>query len=313
VSAIPEQNSVIDAFKKLDLLVTLDPFPTETAKLADYVIAPTMMLERADTTRAYDDWYAGPFAQYTPPILDPNPGTIEDWNFLARVAAKMGLALSIGSLTVTDGQTMATTDQIIDHLSRHGQADLEELRRRPHGLTHVDAVRPAIEASSADAGRFEVMPTDVASELSAAALPDHTTEVGPHHALLTVRRRLEVMNSLGRGVSGMARTLHNPCFIHPDQMADLGAHDGDLITISTKHGQVVAVAEPDESLLPGTVTLAHCFGTGSDEQDEDVATDGVSVGRVLSLTEDAESINGMPRMTGVPVRLERMTPAPEME
>ena len=49
----------------LELLVTIDPFPTETAQLAHYVIAPTMSLERADDTRGYEHFFSEPFAQYT--------------------------------------------------------------------------------------------------------------------------------------------------------------------------------------------------------------------------------------------------------
>ena len=50
-SAFPDQERIVDALGKLDLLVTIDPFPTETAQLAHYVIAPTMSLERPDDTR----------------------------------------------------------------------------------------------------------------------------------------------------------------------------------------------------------------------------------------------------------------------
>ena len=47
----PTSERIVEALGALDLLVTIDPFPSETAQLAHYVIAPTMAFERSDNTR----------------------------------------------------------------------------------------------------------------------------------------------------------------------------------------------------------------------------------------------------------------------
>ncbi len=85
-AAIPGQNALFEALSALDLLVTVDPFPSETAQLAHYVIAPVMHLERPDTTRAYEGLFDTSFAQYTPALLPAPGGLIDDWEFFLRLA-----------------------------------------------------------------------------------------------------------------------------------------------------------------------------------------------------------------------------------
>ena len=72
-AAVPGTTVMADALASLDLLVTIDPYLSQTAALADYVIAPVMHLERPDTTRAYESLMDRPFAQYTPAVLDAPP------------------------------------------------------------------------------------------------------------------------------------------------------------------------------------------------------------------------------------------------
>ncbi|MFE3060469.1 molybdopterin-dependent oxidoreductase [Nocardia sp. NPDC059239] len=306
LAAIPDPASVRTAFRQLDLLVALEPFPTETAELADYVLAPRMILERPDMTRMFDEWYDKPFGQYTPAVVEGPAETIEDWQYLARIAGAMGLPLTIGSFEVSNSESAVTTEQLLDHLSRKGQADLKELRRRPHGYVFGNAARPVVAPAASSAGRFDILPDDVADELRAALARERITlaaaDARPDEALLTVRRTQGVMNSLGRDVITMTRTPYNPCHVHPTQLSAVGAMTGDLLLLETQHGRVIAVAEADDTVQLGTVTLAHCFRP---QDDGDPGQSGANPGALISLHEVAETINAMPRLSGVPVRLAR--------
>jgi len=86
VAAFPDQARTIRALRELELLVVVDPFMTPTAQLADYVIAPTLSLERADITTLMDTWYPEAYAMYTPAVAEPPEGTLEEWAFLWELA-----------------------------------------------------------------------------------------------------------------------------------------------------------------------------------------------------------------------------------
>ena len=47
-SLMPDQKKMLRAFEALDLRVSIDPYMSNTARIADYVIAPRMQYERAD-------------------------------------------------------------------------------------------------------------------------------------------------------------------------------------------------------------------------------------------------------------------------
>jgi len=72
-SSLPDQRRAVEALKQLELLVTIDPFPSTTARLAHYVLAPTMALERSEHTGPVEYQVNEPFAMYTSPVLEPPP------------------------------------------------------------------------------------------------------------------------------------------------------------------------------------------------------------------------------------------------
>ncbi|GAB2869323.1 hypothetical protein GCM10027026_19550 [Myroides odoratimimus subsp. xuanwuensis] len=74
-SCIPDQARTVEALRSLELLVTVDPYPSETARLADYVVAPALGLERADHTRPNESWFSEDFGQWTDRSSPALPGS----------------------------------------------------------------------------------------------------------------------------------------------------------------------------------------------------------------------------------------------
>ena len=98
VAAWPDQHLTSEAMRSLDLLVQIDPWMSQTAALAHYVIAPTMPLEVPDVTLLHDTLLAphlGPvenWAQYTPAIVQEPPGSdlLQEWEFFFGLARAPG-------------------------------------------------------------------------------------------------------------------------------------------------------------------------------------------------------------------------------
>ena len=164
-SAFPDQQRIVDALGKLDLLVTIDPFPTETARLAHYVIAPTMSLERPDDTRGYEHFFSAPFAQYTAPILERPGDVIEDWEFFYELASRMGLLLNIGTRVWEPGTPRPTSDELLESFAQRAQVPYDAVRAQPHGA-EFDVAPTIVGPPTPDvAARFELLADDVAQEL----------------------------------------------------------------------------------------------------------------------------------------------------
>lgn len=302
--AIPDQSKTVRALRALDLLVTLDPYPSETAQLADFVIAPTMQLESPDTTRAYESLIDAPFAQYTAAILPRPAGTIEDWDFFLRLSWAMGKTLRIAGVEYPPGP-VPSAHEVLASFTRRARIPLEEVMRYPHGRMYDVPAGLVDPPSPAGTGRFAVLPGDVEAEL--AAVPTQSVPTPQRPFLLVVRRSRETLNSMGRQLPGVPGRAYNPCFVHPEDLAGLELDTGAVVRLASDHGAITAVVEADGSMRRGVVSMTHAFGALSDD---DPLRDGTNTGRLVSLSMQLQTISAMPRMSALPVAIEPLSLEP---
>lgn len=308
-AALPGQDRVVEALGQLELLVTVDPFMSETAQLAHYVIAPVVHLERPDTTRAYETLMDVPFGQYTPAIVPRPDGVIDDWEFYLRLAWAMGRTMSVAGRDYPPGSPMPTTDEVLASFAARARVPLEEIRAAPHGkvFEELPPVHAAPESENASA-TFDVAPSDVVAEIAATAAALAQGDRRERPLLLIVRRAKNVMNSTGKQVAGLARDPQNPCHGHPDDLAELGLRAGQEIVIESDHGAIEAVIEADATLRRGVVSMSHSFG-GLPGTDDDPKRFGSNINRILTMDSDIQPISAMPLMTAVPVTIRALVAA----
>ncbi len=91
--------------------------------------------------------------------------------------------------------------------------------------------------------------------------------------------------------------------MHPDDLAALGAVDGDLLVLTSDHGTITVVASADATLRRGVLSITHCYG-GLPGEDDDPRQYGANPARLLSLTEHRQPISQMPWMSAVPVSVD---------
>jgi len=310
-SAIPDSRKVVEAMRALDLSVVIEPFDSETARLADYVLPPKILYEHADLTFGLEMSNLDlPYTQYTPALAEPPAGSeLADEGYIAWALAKrLGLQYRYFGVDM-DMETPPSDDQFLAILARNARLPFEELKREANGgklfdnLPEVRVLPPGGEG-----GRLAVMPEDVAAELSAfAATTPVSATVGEGSAfpLRMISRRIrEVSNTSCRHFrSARERAPFNPLCAHPDDLARLGLADGAECWVASDNGRIPAIAEADATLRPGVVSMTHGYG-GLVGEDIDYRAQGASISLLVSLERDCEPLQAMPRMSGVPVRVE---------
>jgi anaerobic selenocysteine-containing dehydrogenase len=302
-AAFPDQDRILEALDALDLLVVVDPYLTETARRADYVIAPSLALERAEDTTGYGHFGDEPFAQYTGPVLEPPPGVVHDWEFFLRLTQAMGLTMELGRRVYGPTDGVPSDVEVLTDRASGGDIDFEELRGLPRGRLYPEAPAPVVgPPDDGVQARFEVLPGDVADELRAAMAGLTARRVEDFPFDLIVRRSKDTMNSLGRRLPGLARHGYNPCFMHPADLDDADLDPGAPVDITSEHGTVRSFVQPDPTLRRGVVSMTHGFG-GEPGSEDDPRRFGTNPARLLSISTGLQSINLMPHMTAVPVRV----------
>jgi anaerobic selenocysteine-containing dehydrogenase len=300
-NSLPDHRKAIAALASLELLVAIEPAMTATARLAHYVLPPVLQYERADIPEPQlQRIYMGvPFTQYAPAIARPPPGhdLVEEWYVFWALARRLGRALTIGGQKL-DMDVAPTTDDVLRLVMGRSRVSLDALKAIPGGRI-FDGARETVQPARAGAtARFAVMPADVAQELC-AVLDDDDGGNGFTHRLAVRRMRDVVNTSFHRLPSIRQRHAHNPAYLNPADLAALGITRGDRLAIASDAGSIVAIAETDDTVRPGVISMSHGWGGLSG------ADGGVSTNLLTTTDRFVESINAMPRLTGIPVKISR--------
>jgi anaerobic selenocysteine-containing dehydrogenase len=328
VVAWPDQPKTLAALRQLELCVALDIKLSATARLADYVIAPKLSLEVPGFSlpvEAYEQSYLGvghiaPYARYTPAIVDPPAGSdvIEEWEFFYGLAQRMSLDLRLFPVRAEVGvlrgarepvdldmQRKPSTDELFELLARNSQVPLERVKQHPNGALFA---APPVIVAPRDPGcdaRLELGDATLLAEL-AAVLDESEHAADARFPFRLVSRRLpNVYNSSGHDLPALHRgQRYNPAFLHPKDLEALGVASGEVVTIRSDHGSVLAVVESAAELRRGVISMAHCFG-GAPEGDVALFEIGSNTGRLVSVERSHDPYTGIPRMSAIPVAVER--------
>lgn len=335
-AAWPDEAKTRAALENLELLVTIDPEMSATAKLAHYVIAPRLSLEQPGVTLpietlsafAYGMGYEMPYAQYSPAIVEPPAGSdvIEEWRFFCELAREMRLGLSIesafpwiaaGSRTppvTLDTQHPPTTDELLAILTQGSRVPLEAVRAHPHGHFFADETIVVAPKDPTCTAKLELADPVMLEELAAVAR--ETVEASTPFSFQLICRRLpDVYNSYGRSIPRLVRKYrYNPAFAHPDDLRALGVAPGEIMEIRSGYGSILGVAAADAGLRRGVIAMSHAFGDLPDSVDgaPDPRTTGSNTSRLIPVDRDFDPYTGIPRMSAVPVHVRRHDGAAEV-
>lgn len=321
--AWPDQRKTHEALAKLDLLVSIDPVMSATARVSDYVVAPTLFLETCGSSAlsellgAYVGWgYSRPYGQWAPKVVDPPDGSevIDDWKLFHGLARRLGRPLRIRPVSFLDPALQAeraieldpndppSTEELWEIVLRDSPVSLDEIKRHPEG--HVFARDERVEAKDpGHADRLEIASAPMMDELRAVAREIRADPAEGFAFRLISRRLPDAHNSSWRSHVRAGRPPRtNPAFLHPADLAELGIEAGTLVEISSERAAITAVAAPAPELRRGVVSMSHCFGRAPGE-DEDPRVDGGNTSRLASTDRDYDPYTGIPRMSTVPVNV----------
>ncbi len=305
--AWPDQELTMRALRDLELLVVIDHRMTATAREAHYVIAPRLSLERADVPHLMDRWFAAPYTNYTEAVVEPEGDVVNEWEVFWGLARRLGIELPTagGDLAAME---QPSDDDVIDMVYARSRMSTAEVRAS-RGVIHEDKALVVQPADPDCTARFDVAPDSMMNALnevvhqrtSAERLSGFDPERYPFR--LVSRRLKAVINSLGPELPNLAaKGTTNAAYMHPDDLAELGLADGDLVDITSPTGQIRGVCEGASDVRPGVVSMAHSWGDGS-LSDDKVRDIGTPTSRLTSTTAAHDPITGMVVQSAIPVNV----------
>ncbi len=256
---LPDSVRVQQAMRKLDFMVVVDLFMTETAKLADIVLPACTHLEKGGVGYVYGVNTCIPYAMLRKKVVEPVGESWPDW----RIWTELGRRMGYGEQFPWD-----TEEEVIDFFLKPSGLTREQLEKEhPEGMFYIEkkyaqgnyrTPSNKIEIYSqtlADAG-YDPLPKHVEPSQS----PVRTPELAEKFPLIltTGARLTQYTHTQFRNIPYCRNQAPEPIAeIHPDTAAAYGIADGDMIDIETIMGQISMRANTTSKLHPGIVSIPH--------------------------------------------------------
>lgn len=244
----PDANHARDALASLDHLVVQDIFLTETAYLADVILPATAFPEKDGTFTNTDR-----LVQMGRKALNAPGDAKPDLWIIQQIANRMGLDWQYGHVSEVFDEMRHTMPSI-------GGITWDRLEKE-HSVTYpcVNEGDPGTsvvftETFPRESGRAKFVPADI---IPAAERPD--TE---YPFVLITGRQLEHWHtgSMTRRALVLDALEPDPvALVHPLDLAAMGGHPGDIVTIESRRGKVGLYARADESSPRGAVFVPFCY------------------------------------------------------
>lgn len=323
VLSVPNGDELEEALGGLELMVGIDLYVNETLAHCDYVLPAASMYERDDFPLQFQTLQPTPFRQATEAVIAPVGQAREEWEIIDDLTRRLwSRSVGFASLTVLRKALSAfgvrlSPRMIVDAVIRLGEGgDRFGLRRglsftkltadHPHGAVLAPNLRDGVLRDTVvyRGGRIRLRHDEIAAEVEKLVrrrVPD-----GYPMRLIGMREARSENSWLHNAPLLMRGGRVQQARMHVDDAAAANIVDGDTVRIASPHGEIELPVVVTKDIVAGVVAVPHGWGhKGTGGWRVANGAGGANVNRLMSSDPaDIESLAGMARLTGVPVRVE---------
>lgn len=258
----PDSQGFLEALCKLDFIVDVDLFLTDSAKYADIVLPACSSVERSELRC----WPAG-YVMLSQPAIEPVGEARSDFDIICELSKRLGL---------DDALLESGFEACIDWMLEPSELTVEELKKHPGGMwvpnpqfaperkyltrgfaTPSGKLEFASEVLAQTEGAgFEELPSYREPVLSPASAPDIAAEF-PLVLSIGARKPMFQHSRMFR-VPWIRQFAPDPtCDINPADAARAHIVEGSAVDITTPYGSVSMKAHLTDTVREGDVHLYH--------------------------------------------------------
>jgi formate dehydrogenase len=313
---------VAGALGELDLLVSLDPYITETNAQAHYILPPTLWIERDGMPIFTQMHNAVPHAQWVPATVPAKGEARDDWWIIDQIAKRIGLVPSASKAAQWLGKigirlSPGTAVDLFMRLAPEGDwfglrpqgLSRKKLYANPGGIKLSDDVPVGV-------WRKKIHHRDKKIHLAHALIREEmqrmlarpTTADATYPLRLISMRELQSQNSwLHNSPRLMTPNRHHRLRIHPRDAERLGLSDNDNVSVASKWGRITTPVELTDEMMEGVVALPQSWGHGGGWK-RAVAAGGSGYNLLTSnAADEMDRPSGNAVLNGIAVRVERVS------
>jgi len=259
---LPDSNKIKQALEKLDFLVVIDLFMTETAEMADIVLPTCSFMERSGVGYIYGVTSGMPYILLRKKVIEPLWECWSDWKFWCELGRKMGYG---------DYFPWKTDEEIVEHWLKPTGLTIRQLtEQNPEGVFFATKKYDMTRKGEfrTPSGKIEIFSETLAEHgydplpihIEPSRSPSSNPELAREYPLIltTGTRMLEYTHTQFRNVPRLRQAAPEPVAeIHPDTARRYGIADADIIAVETRKGQIRIKVRTTEDLAPQVVSIPH--------------------------------------------------------
>jgi anaerobic selenocysteine-containing dehydrogenase len=250
VSQHPRTKEVIRGLAGLEMVVVVDQFLTDTARLAHFVLPAKTLFEEEDLVTAY--WH--PYLQLRQKVLDPPPGVRTETRIWRDLCQRFGYDL--GAFEMDPSARLAAM------VPGNGSEALERLREGPLDLSGLGPVAWSDFQFPTPSGKVEFTSERAMKIWGVDPIPGYDPPPEGYDSDLADRYPLQLLTCKTRerihsqfGNLSLIRAVERPRVldIHPGDAATRELTEGDQAKIWNARGQAEAIIHLNPGLRKGVV------------------------------------------------------------
>jgi len=295
-AAWPDSDAFVASLKKLDLVVVMDLFMTQTAKLAHYVLPASSNPERLGLAMNYGLTGGISYCLLNRKIIEPIGESWPDWKFFTELGKKMGYESYF---------PWKTDEELLDFLLEPSGITRNQLdKENPSGMWFGERSYDMSGKIRTPSGKYEIYSQTLADS-GYDPLPRYiechenhlsTPELFKEYPLiaLTGYRIKEYIGWQYRNIPQMRHTVKDAqVVIHPLTAKKYDVEEEDVVFVETPQKQIMMKVHITDDMRPGVAGITH----GWEEQQN---------ANILTKRYPNDPVTGYPAMKNFACRIRRV-------
>jgi formate dehydrogenase len=315
VITFPNTRKMEKALERLDLLVSIDLYLSDTGTFADYNLPAATMYEKGALHFLTSTFEPYPYVEWKPKLVEPRGEARSEWDIFRDLsrAAKVPFLNNPPVDAMDRLLGMFGSALTPEHFAAYlllGKMSVGRLKRTEGGIKLGDIewgkfLRTRLETRSK---KIELAPEEF-TEAAPAAF-DSAPRMSAEFPLVLISggRRAAAYNSWTHNIPKLMDKLKgNFATLNADDAKSLGISDGDRVRVVSSSGNIEIEAIASADIRPGVVMIHQFWGHN---YESGMKTSRKYPGVNVNLLHDdqvRDRFTGMPVFNGTPCSVERVT------
>lgn len=312
VITFPNTAKIEAALRRLELLVCIDLYQSDTATFAHYTLPAATMYEKGSLHFLTSNFEPYPFVEWKPKIVEPRGEARSEWRIFKDLSRAAGVPflndpVLSGVARALDAVGIEFSEDWLYRYLLFGKMRLGRLKRAQGGIKLADIRWGEFLARGLHTldRKIQLAPAEFVEALPAALDRPIGTNGEFPFLLISGARRLASYNSWTHNIPALMEKMKgNWATLNPEDAARIGVKSGDRVRVTSAVGGLEIGAVVSADIRPGVVAIHQFWGhTYESGMQTSRRHPGVNV-NLLHDDRVRDRFCGMPVFNGTPCRVE---------